>query len=209
MLFILMTLFFSASADQTVLPSYGAARQVFWKKLYSDTHQSFYCNKTFHGKSGFNIEHVFAAAWMRTSVPECARTNRKRCRRLSKRFNLMEADLHNLYPTVIKANSARGSLIFGKSDGFNVYGGCPLKISTNIVEPPDYAKGRVARSILYMVYEYEIDLDLVTNSPGFEKEIIQWHCAFPAKQKEIDRNERIYKIQKTLNPFITTNELCL
>lgn len=155
-----------------------------------------------------NIEHVFAAAWMKGSVPECRRLNRKECRRESRRFNLMEADLHNLYPTISKANTRRGSMIFGETEGEYYAYNCPLEIGDHVVEPPDYAKGKVARAVLYMTYEYNIDLDEVTNSPGFEREIMQWNCEFEPTMKEVIRNHRISGIQGTSNPFVLNRDFC-
>lgn len=199
---------FSAFSDQTQFPKYGDARKVFWKKLYSDTHESLYCKKTFHGKSGFNIEHVFAAAWMKESIPKCRRKNRKECRRISPRFNLMEADLHNMYPTLTTVNSARGSYIFTELDGEYVKQDCPLEMGDRAVEPPEYAKGRVARAILYMTNEYSINLDKASNSPGFENELLRWHCEFPPTPTEIIRNDKIFNLQRTSNPFVLDDGFC-
>ncbi len=199
---------FSAFSDQTQFSRYGFARQAFWKKLYSETHESLYCKKTFHGKSGFNIEHVFAASWMKEAIPKCRRKNRKECRRLSPRFNLMESDLHNMYPTITTVNSARGSYVFAELEGEYVKQDCPLEMGDHAVEPPEYAKGKVARAILYMTHEYNIDLDKVTNSPGFEKDLLRWHCTYPPTPTEIIRNDKILKLQRTSNPFVLEQELC-
>lgn len=199
---------FAAFADQTRLPTYGVAKGYFWKTLYSKTHKSLYCNKIFHNKKGINIEHVFAAAWMRDAIPECRNRNRKECRHLSSRFNLMEADLHNMYPTLTTVNSARNSYVFDEIEGEFVKENCPLKIGDHVVEPPEYSKGHVARAILYMTYEYNIDLDKVTNSPGFENKVLDWHCKYPPSPKEIIRNNQIFKIQGTSNLFILDEDSC-
>ncbi len=199
---------FSAFSDQTQFHKYGAARKAFWGKLYSETHKSLYCEKTFHGRSGFNIEHVFAASWMKEAIPKCSNKNRKECRRLSPRFNLMEADLHNMYPTVTTVNSARGSYIFTELDGEYITESCPLEMGDRAVEPPEYAKGKVARAILYMTHEYNINLDKATNSPGFERDLLNWHCAHPPTPTEIIRNDQIFNLQRTSNPFVLEDGPC-
>lgn len=193
---------FTSYADQTALENYSRAKKVFWKRLYSrDTNTTLYCGKTFNRRSGLNIEHVFAAAWMKRASG-CRGGNRSACRRTSPRFNLMEADLHNLYPTVTKVNSARGSLIFDEINAPLYSKRCPIEIAKRSVEPADFAKGQVARAVLYMQNEYDFNLDKITNTYGFEEMLIKWHCNHSPTESEIARNEQIFRIQKTNNPFI-------
>lgn len=92
-----------------------------------------------------------------------------------------------------------------------------------VYEPIDEFKGDVARSMLYFVVRYEdklanFEFDNGTNAnndkcpldgtleKGFEDWyldlMIQWHNADPVSQREIDRNNIVYTIQKNRNPFI-------
>lgn len=201
-LLLLLLISFSSYSDQTALKSYGKSKKIFWKKLYSsEQNRTLYCARPFSKKNGLNIEHVFAASWMKRASG-CRAGNRSACRRTSPRFNLMEADLHNLYPTVTKVNSARGSLIFDEINSPLYSQSCPIEISNRSVEPADFAKGQVARSILYMQFEYDFDLDKITSTYGFEEMLIKWHCENPPTAKDVLRNAQIFKIQKTNNPFI-------
>lgn len=199
---ILVTTVFSSHADQNRLKNYSESKRVFWRKLYSGTdNRSLYCNDSFEKKRGMNIEHVFAASWMKLAVG-CKNGNRSDCRRKSPRFNKMEADLHNLHPTRPRVNSARGSMVFAEIQAPKYSDECPIEIGQREVEPADFSKGRVARSILYMQYEYGVDLDRVANSSGFERMLIKWHCNSPPTPSEVSRNDKIFSIQNTNNPFV-------
>lgn len=192
---------FSSHADQNKLKTYGQAKKVFWSKLYSGSNnRSLYCNDQFDRRNGMNIEHVFAAHWMKATAG-CKNGNRGDCRRESTRFNRMEADLHNLHPTRTKVNSARGSMFFAEIDAPKYSSQCPIEIGRNEVEPADFSKGKVARSVLYMQHEYGADLRRLGGS-GFEKMLIKWHCAHPPTAAEVARENKIFRIQNTHNPFI-------
>lgn len=204
-MFLMLMVFaslFSSHADQNRLKNYSEAKKVFWKKLYTgDDNRSLYCNESFVRRRGMNIEHVFAASWMKQAAG-CKHGNRSDCRRRSPRFNKMEADLHNLHPTRPKINSARGSMVFAEIQAPKYSGQCPVEIGKRAFEPADFSKGKVARSILYMQYEYGVNLDKVVNTWGFEELLIKWHCKHPPTASEVARNDKIFRIQKTNNPFV-------
>lgn len=92
-----------------------------------------------------------------------------------------------------------------------------------VYEPIDEFKGDVARSLLYFAVRYEGKLGTFnfnnntnpasdTNpldgteerafDPAYIAMLIQWHNLDPVSQKEIDRNNTVYNIQKNRNPFI-------
>ena len=92
-----------------------------------------------------------------------------------------------------------------------------------VYEPIDEFKGDVARSLLYFSVRYEGKLSSFnyfngtsaandrspldgTEEKAFENWYInllmQWHNQDPVSQKEIDRNNAVYSIQKNRNPFI-------
>ena len=92
-----------------------------------------------------------------------------------------------------------------------------------VYEPIDEFKGDVARSLLYFSVRYEGKLSSFNyfngtsaandRSPldGTEEKVfenwyinllMQWHNQDPVSQKEIDRNNAVYSIQKNRNPFI-------
>ncbi len=190
-----------SKADQQELINYNDAKDIFWTLDYNRTGTTLYCYKTYTSKNGLNIEHVFAAGWMK-EVSGCPNSNRKECRKQSPMFNRMEADLHNLYPTVSKANSIRGSLTFGIIDGIS-QNECDFEVDEQSFEPPPSARGAIARALLYMSNEYGADLNKAAEASNLNDLVTYWHCNYPVEQKEIERNKQIFEIQGTDNPFVS------
>ncbi len=92
-----------------------------------------------------------------------------------------------------------------------------------VYEPIDEFKGDVARSLLYFAVRYEgklgtFNFNNSTNpasdtnpldgteerafAPAYIAMLIQWHNQDPVSQREIDRNNAVYNLQKNRNPFI-------
>ena len=92
-----------------------------------------------------------------------------------------------------------------------------------VYEPIDEFKGDVARSLLYFAVRYEGKLNSFnfyngtspandtcpldgTEEKAFEDwyvaMLLQWHNQDPVSQREIDRNNKVFGIQKNRNPFI-------
>ncbi|WP_332027677.1 endonuclease, partial [Kaistella sp.] len=92
-----------------------------------------------------------------------------------------------------------------------------------VYEPIDEFKGDIARSLLYFAVRYEGKLGLFnyyngtsaandrspldgTEEKAFEdwylNILLQWHNQDPVSQREIDRNNEVYALQKNRNPFI-------
>lgn len=92
-----------------------------------------------------------------------------------------------------------------------------------VYEPIDEFKGDVARSLLYFAVRYEGKLGTFkynTNAnpasdanaldgteerafePAYMAMLLQWNQQDPVSQREIDRNNAVYAIQKNRNPFI-------
>lgn len=98
-----------------------------------------------------------------------------------------------------------------------------MTYSGRVYEPIDEFKGDVARSLLYFAVRYEGKLGTFnfnnntnpasdTNpldgteerayDPAYITMLLQWHQQDPVSQREIDRNNAVYAIQKNRNPFI-------
>ncbi len=93
-----------------------------------------------------------------------------------------------------------------------------------VFEPIDEFKGDIARSLLYYVVRYEGKLgsfNYTTNATDPTKDqnpldgteekayenwyiamLLNWHQLDPVSQREIDRNNSVFNIQKNRNPFI-------
>ena len=140
----------------------------------------------------------------------------------------MKSDLFHVYPTDARVNNFRGNLPYGEtssrsyidnnskalgyigSSNFSGYSG-------KVFEPVDQYKGDFARTYFYMVARYldknfnksengKVVFTYSNNTAGLTTYAInlflKWHRQDPVSQKEIDRNNAVYKHQKNRNPFI-------
>lgn len=140
----------------------------------------------------------------------------------------MFTDLHHLYPTDKIVNNKRSNFPFGETNGesyksandFSKLGKCTFEGYTGTVfEPNDEYKGDFARTYFYMVTCYEEKLpDWYANYsdskptldgntyPGLSewqlKMLMKWAKNDPVSEKETNRNNAVYGIQKNRNPFI-------
>ena len=116
-----------------------------------------------------------------------------------------EADMHHLFPSDARTNSARGSYPFGapvtsiqrygptsyqSRRGKNASGKIVFEVATQ-------HRGDVARAMFYFAIRYKKSIDATQ-----EKTLRQWHSQDPVNSEELSRSQRIQKIQKNRNPFI-------
>ncbi|MEN8214426.1 MAG: endonuclease [Pseudomonadota bacterium] len=180
--------------------TYQETRPLFWKKVYPEGGKTLYCGKHFsrrHDKT-INIEHVFPMSWV-TKTLQCG--DRRKCRRTSRRFNLIEADMHNMYPALAKVNKRRSAMAYDIINGEDhYYEECDFEVDLRKwrVEPAPAARGKIARAMLYMAGSYDLKL-----FPRQKKLLLKWHRNNPPSRDELARNQRIMKIQGKANPYIT------
>lgn len=172
--------------------------RVFWSEIYPDGGKTLYCNRKFAPfDRRVNVEHVYPMSWVGRSL-KCGK--RDQCRRTSSRFNLIESDMHNLYPARKDVNQTRGSYPFSQIKGEQyAFKGCDFEVdySSRQVEPAPEARGRIARAMLYMAEQYDLDI--------FKRQrslLEKWHRQFPPDAEEKRRNELIEAIQGNRNPYI-------
>lgn len=172
--------------------------------MYSDNRVNFNGNSP---ASGMNIEHSFAKSWWGGSK------------------NQAYKDLFHLNPSNTQANSARSNYPMAIITGKKTFDNGVIKVGkTNnrpggeidAWEPADEYKGDFARAYMYMVTAYEDFANKWTGNsvnqldnnryPVFEQWTIdlflQWCEQDPVSEKEINRNNEIYKIQGNRNPYI-------
>ena len=135
----------------------------------------------------------------------------------------MKTDLHHLYPTWSRVNSARGSFPFGEipdtstAKWWNSQDASTRiptsKIDhysesiTGVFEPREDHKGNVARSMFYfyVIYEHR-SINLTWFNPQIPT-LLQWHFDDPADDTERARTEAIGELQGNLNPFVVDETL--
>ena len=181
--------------------------QRVWWDMYSSNNVAA-PNASSH--SGMNIEHGVPNSWW-------GKTN-----------NNAYKDLFHLNPSDSEANSRKGNYPLGEiaqqtwSNGVT-FVGHPTSTTGDdaslVYEPADEYKGDFARAYFYMftIYDdiawtsswdwmYNTSSDLLLRPWAYEM-LLRWAKEDPVSQKEIDRNEAIYKHQKNRNPFIDFPEL--
>ena len=118
------------------------------------------------------------------------------CRRIDAEYQKMEADLFNLIPVVSTLAEAQKGRVFGVVEKpEKMIGG--TKIGAEAIEPPDEAKGNVARVYLYMQGRYGLQLSKE------QKTLYEaWSSLDPVDAKECKVGSVILKIQGGDNPYL-------
>ena len=171
---------------------------IFWQTLYPSGGTDLYCGKRF-GKydRAYNIEHVMPMAWVKKEL-KCG--TRKQCRERSTRFNQIEMDMHNLYPSDKGANHERLAYAFAEIPGEKWWReDCDLEIDKHkrLAEPREAVRGDIARAALYMEERWGI--------PIYQRQrslLLRWHQEDPPDAHERWRNDQIEAYQGNRNPWI-------
>jgi endonuclease I len=147
----------------------------------------------------YNREHTVPSSWSGTS-------------------GAVYTDLFHLYPTDGFVNGKRANFPYGEvaSPSWTSTNGSKLGNNAfpgytgTVFEPIDPYKGDIARTYFYMAVRYLDKLPSWTSAvfsgdslTSWSKELLlKWHYQDTISQKELDRNDSIYKIQGNRNPFI-------
>ncbi|CAM3849255.1 MULTISPECIES: endonuclease [Pseudoalteromonas] len=106
-------------------------------------------------------EHI-VPAWEFGHQLQCWQNGgRKNCIKTSAQFRKMEADINNLAPAIGEINADRSNYRFGMITGdANQYGRCQVKVDfkQRVVEPPFYARKRIADAYFYMQKTYGLKI---------------------------------------------------
>jgi len=152
----------------------------------------------------YNREHTNPQSWFSSASP-------------------MYSDLFNVYPTDGKVNGMRSNYAYGEvgSASYTSENGSKLGSSNfsgysgTVFEPIDEYKGDIARTYFYMVVRYaglcenwsgDAKVIYSTANYGFTSYAVnlflKWSREDPVSEKEIARNDAVYKVQNNRNPFI-------
>ena len=169
------------------------------------------CGNYFGVGDCYNREHSFPKSWFNDASP-------------------MISDAYHIYPTDGKVNGQRSNYPYGEcANGTYLQNGSnkgtgKLGKSTfpgyngTVFEPADEYKGDFARTYFYMaacyndkIKNWHSDMLAGNNYPCYTtwavNLLMKWHRQDPVSQKEIDRNNAVYKYQENRNPFIDHPEL--
>lgn len=177
----------------------------YWWDMYSNN-----LVKVSSGHPGMNIEHSVANSWW------------------GKTKNDAYKDIVHLNPSDQDANSRKGNYPLAElqtvswTNGVTSVGKAKSGQgggASNCYEPTDEYKGDFARVFMYMFTIYE-DISWKSNTAWMYDTskslmfqdwardlLLRWNSADPVSQKEISRNDGIYRNQKNRNPFIDLPDL--
>lgn len=127
-------------------------------------------------------KHV-VPAWVIGHQRQCWQNGgRKNCVSDDPVFRIMEADMHNLVPSIGEANADRNNYKFGMLPSTQKqHGQCDFKIdfSDQVVEPRDQVKGQIARVYFYMHDRYDLRM-----SRQQQQLFLAWHKQYPPTEWE-------------------------
>lgn len=215
-----------ASEKFQYIGSFAKAKKVLKKHVYP-TGKTFYCACDFKGhdvdtskcgyikqgnyKGTIDWEHVtpahsfgqFFKEW-REGDPKCVKKNGKKykgrkCAAKNPKFKAMEADLHNLVPSLPELNRKRSNFQFAEIPGEKrEWGKCDFEISDKKIEPRDEIKGDIARIMFYMEDKYGVKIISNKNKKLFEA----WNKLDPVDEEEKRINCLKAKKQGNENRFV-------
>lgn len=128
---------------------------------------------------------------------------RKCCEKIDPEFRRKEAELYNLWPAVGAVNQERSNFRFGYLENKRGFYGCEFEADKvkKVAEPPDRAKGIVARANLFMADKYQVEL-----SPEQKKLLQKWNKQFPPDFWELAWAAEVANIVGYPNPYIKVDE---
>lgn len=115
-------------------------------------------------------------------------------------YTAVADDLHNLYPIQRSVEIDRRGSQFSTLPDDREHE-CGYRVGFQSFDPPDHAKGNIARAMIYMHRQH--NLPLVGNLEMYKR----WHQLDPVDDDEMARNKAIGLIQGNRNPFIDNPEL--
>ncbi|MGL1931721.1 MAG: endonuclease [Desulfotalea sp.] len=157
-----------------------------------------------HGLAAENFGRSFSE-W-RNGDPQCVDRKgkdfkgRKCAEKVNMEYRYMQSDMHNLFPAIGSVNAMRSNYNFtmipgSKSD----FGTCDMRIENRKAQPPEGARGRIARTYKYMDATYP----KYSMSKQQIKLMDAWDKMYPVSDWECTREKRIKKIQGNGNSFVS------
>lgn len=144
-------------------------------------------------------EHV-VPAWTFGHQLQCWQEGgRKNCAK-DAGYRRIESDLHNLQPSVGEVNGDRANFMYGQwRGGEGQYGQCAMKVDfkNKLAEPPQQARGAIARTWFYMRDQYKISM-----SSQQTQLMTAWSKLNPVNSWECERDKRIARVQGNHNPYV-------
>lgn len=146
-------------------------------------------------------EHIVPAYWIGNQRECWQEGGRQNCVSTDPAFRIIEADMHNLSPSVGEVNADRSNYRFGMLPGADFrHGACDFRVdfSARVAEPRSEVKGLVSRVHFYIYDRYDLRM-----SSQQERLLMSWDRAYPVTEWELERDRRIAAVMGHSNPFVT------
>lgn len=142
----------------------------------------------------------------REGHPQCvdskgkAFKGRKCAEKVNKEYRLMQSDLYNLYPAIGSVNAARQNYNFTMlPTAASDFGQCDVRIDERKVQPPERARGIIARTYLY----FEAVYPRYSMSKAQKQLMLAWDKQYPVSDIECQRANIIEEQQGNSNPILS------
>ena len=142
----------------------------------------------------------------REGDPQCVKKDGKSFKgrncasKVNMEYRYMQSDMHNLFPAIGAVNAARSNYNFTMLPAAaSSFGSCDMRIDGRKAQPPEAARGRIARTYKYMQYSYP----RYHMSKQQMKLMDAWDKMYPVSDWDCTRAERIKRIQGNDNPFVS------
>jgi len=124
---------------------------------------------------------------------------RKCAEKINTEYRYMQADMFNLYPAIGAVNALRSNYNFTMLPGEKSdFGSCAMKIDNRKAEPPEMARGQIARTYLYMEGAYK----RYSMSKSQRQLMNAWDKMYPVDAWECARAKKITSLQKSDNDVV-------
>jgi deoxyribonuclease-1 len=124
----------------------------------------------------------------------------RRCaEKVNDEYRYMQADMHNLFPAIGAVNAMRSNYNFTVlPDIKSKFGSCDMRIDNRKAQPPIEARGRIARTYMYMESTYQ----RYKMSKQQRQLMTAWDKMYPISKWECVRASRIKEIQGNANTVV-------
>jgi deoxyribonuclease-1 len=121
--------------------------------------------------------------------------------KMNTEYRYMESDMHNLFPAIGAVNAMRSNYNFTMLPAVkSKFGSCDMRIYAEKAQPPVTARGRIARTYMYMDLTYP-----KYKMSKQQRQLMQaWDRQDPVSAWECKRSKRIEKKQGNPNPVVVS-----
>lgn len=173
------------------------AEEQLLRTVYAQGGKTLYCNTPFNPGDRLKIDMIYSDKQL---LRHFGCITPRQC--ASKPgYSEVASDMHNMYPIVRSTDLDRRGTLFGDLPDDVETRECGYQLSFQTFDPPDHAKGNVARAMIYMHMQHK--LPLVGPLDLYQR----WNQADPPDAEEKRRNDAIAKLQGNRNPYIDKPEL--